>query len=64
MPDGSVALNKMRGKKWAGHFRLEHGADDRLRLAQEVRPIPTRPAPFIMVAAEPKTENASPPEAA
>ena len=58
-PDGSIALVQDAYQAIRlDHFRLEHGADDRLRAAQEVRSDPSLAStPFIMVTAESKTEN-------
>ena len=57
--DGTAALAKMRDDAIRpGDLRLEHGADDRLRPAAQVRADPELGAtPFIMVTAESKTEN-------
>jgi two-component system chemotaxis response regulator CheY len=58
--DGAAALEKMHAKALRpGDFRLEHGADDRLRSAARSarRSRSWKSTPFIMVTAESKTEN-------
>ena len=57
--DGSAALAQDAGQEIRPRdLRLEHGADDRLRPAAQVRASPDcRTTPFIMVTAESKTEN-------
>jgi two-component system chemotaxis response regulator CheY len=60
---GSAALDMMRLKQYGPrHLGLEHGADDRLRLLREVRADDRLSrTPFIMVTAESRTDNVSPP---